>query len=350
MIRSNLIIGLALVALAGGAAAQSKNQTREEPREAQPSEMWRLAGQVILNGIERAGDYLIAVGGRGVVLRSEDGTYWHQVGIPTRTMLTRVVFYNERIGWAVGWDGAILRTTDGGKSWKLVNWEPKWGDPYFDILPTGPKSATVVGSRGRMLRTSDGGKTWTRVRGKLFKVGYHFFDIQPIGDSGIILAGERGMIARSLDGGETWKMVKPPYPGSYFGALPIGEWGVVLYGLEGEVYYAPDIRKLATLKKPLSYSPFTAHQITDPEKLARMGWIHIDNPSPESIFGARVLEGDHVIFVGVEGNVVHGQIKKNNLHFANASPTPAPLSDLIRLEDKWVLTGRNGLYYMPLLH
>lgn len=358
MIRANLIIGLALMALGAGAAAQQnsqpqENQSQDKKRDPQSTEIWRLAGEVILNGIERAGDHFVTVGARGVVLLSEDGAYWHQVKMPTRTMLTRVVFYNERIGWAVGWDGAILRTTDGGENWKLVRWEPKWGEPYLGILPTGPQSAMVVGQRGRVLRTSDGGKTWNRLRAKVFKVGFHFFDIQRVGHNGIILPGERGMIALSLDGGKTWKMVKPPYPGSYFGALRVGEWGVVLYGLEGEVYYAPDVRDVSILEKPLSYSPFTSQQITDPQKLAKMGWKHIDLPKGvnNSLFGGVITDDRMMVLVGKGGTVVYGTVHSGKLKLAENSPTAAALSDVMVLEDRWLLTGGgSGLYKMPAMH
>lgn len=337
-------LGLALFA-AMPVLAQSDAQ--EQPREPYPSEILPLADQVIFNGIDRAGDYLVAVGARGVVLRSADGKHWRQIKMPVNAMLTRVEFYNNQIGWAVGWDGVILHTTDGGQNWKLVNFDPKWAKPYFDVLPTGPDSATVVGSNGRVMRTSDAGQHWQPVENEVFGRRLNFYDIQRVGESGRIIAGERGMIARSLDGGETWQMLQPPYNGSFFGALPIGEHGVLMYGLEGEIYYAPDISKLPTLADPMKYSPFTTEQITDPQILAEMGWQRLDNPVDESLFGGLVTPQGFLVFVGVDGNVIYGSLAGGTLQLADNRPTSEPLSDVLITQDGWVLTGRGGIYHMP---
>lgn len=336
---------LAALAIGSVATAQQKKQSQDEPREPRPSEIMPLAGRTILNGVTRAGEHLIAVGARGHVLRSSDGDRWHQIKVPTRAMLTRVAFFNDTIGWAVGWDGAILRTTDSGQTWDLVNFEPNWGKPYFDVLPTGPKAATVVGTNGRMLRTNDAGQNWERVESNVFATGFNFYDIAPIGDSGLIIAGERGMIARSLDGGETWQMLKPPYNGSYFGVLPTGEHGALLYGLQGEVYHAADIRKLPTLDDPMAYSPFEATQITDPEQLAKMGWRHIDNPSNENLYSGLIRGDGRLIFVGVDGVVLKGRLDSDTLEMAQ-SPTSAPISDVLVNAEPWVVTARDGLHHM----
>lgn len=351
MIQSPMTLGLALAATLFAASAIAAQQPKQqEPREPLPSEIVPLADQVIFNGVARAGGFFVAVGARGVVLRSADGNHWRQIKIPTRAMLTRVVFYNDQIGWAVGWDGAILRTTDAGQSWKLVNFEPEWGKPYFDVLPTGPDSATVVGSNGRVIRTDDAGQTWQQTKNEVFARRLNFYDIQTIGKSGRIIAGERGMTARSLDGGHTWQMLKPAYNGSFFGALPVGKHGVVLYGLEAEIYYAPDIRTLPTLADPMKYSPFRTTQITDSEKLAKMGWRHIDGPVNESLFGGLITKDHWLVLVGVDGNVIYGPLASDKLKLAKNRPTSEPLSDIMITNDGWLLTGRGGIYHMAPAH
>ena len=60
----------------------------------------------MLLDIAAAGERLVAVGERGHILVSEErGESWRQVEVPTTAMLTRVFFFDETLGWAVGHDG-----------------------------------------------------------------------------------------------------------------------------------------------------------------------------------------------------------------------------------------------------
>lgn len=78
------------------------------------------ASKSLLLDIEQVGGKIIAVGERGHILLSEDqGGTWIQADVPTAQMLNAVTFANEQNGWAVGHDGNILHTTDGGETWSL---------------------------------------------------------------------------------------------------------------------------------------------------------------------------------------------------------------------------------------
>ena len=107
---------------------------------------------------------LTVVGERGHVLISKDnGESWTQVQIPTRTMLNGAYFHNDQLGWIVGHEETILRTTDGGKSWEIVNHYPEKEDaPLFDIHFKDAENGFAVGSYGTFLVTADGGQSWDR--------------------------------------------------------------------------------------------------------------------------------------------------------------------------------------------
>ena len=69
----------------------------------------------MLLDIAAAGDNLVAVGERGHILYSEDsGETWVQARVPVSTMLTRVFFISPELGWAVGHDGDVLVSPEGG--------------------------------------------------------------------------------------------------------------------------------------------------------------------------------------------------------------------------------------------
>ncbi|MHA7834428.1 MAG: WD40/YVTN/BNR-like repeat-containing protein, partial [Algiphilus sp.] len=216
-------LSLACVLLGWATLGQAQDaRWADQPRQPEPSEMMPLADKAIVNDITPAGDHLVAVGERGHILRSQDGDDWHQVQAPVRAMLTRVTFVDDQHGWAVGHDGSVLRTTDGGQSWEVRHWDAAWGRPFYDAIFSTPDKGLVVGSNGRMLRTDDGGESWEEVTNEVFDTGFHLYKIERLEGGALMIAGERGFMARSLDDGETWEMVEPPYIGSYFGVIPVG--------------------------------------------------------------------------------------------------------------------------------
>jgi len=76
--------------------------------------------QSLLQDIVRVGDRLVVVGERGHIATSDDnGKTWQQAEVPTRAMMNAVFFVSASEGWAVGHDGLVLHTTDGGKTWTI---------------------------------------------------------------------------------------------------------------------------------------------------------------------------------------------------------------------------------------
>jgi photosystem II stability/assembly factor-like uncharacterized protein len=74
----------------------------------------------LLQDIARAGDRLVVVGERGHIAYSNDnGKSWQQADDPTRAMLNAVFFISPEEGWAVGHDGLVLHSTDGGQNWAM---------------------------------------------------------------------------------------------------------------------------------------------------------------------------------------------------------------------------------------
>ncbi|MGL5147969.1 MAG: WD40/YVTN/BNR-like repeat-containing protein, partial [Plesiomonas shigelloides] len=114
----------------------------EPPRE----QLQPKAAQSLLLDITRAGNKLVAVGERGHVLLG-DGA-WQQVATPTAAQLTKVFFFNDALGWAVGHDATILHTQDGGKSWQVQLSAPERERPLMDVLFTSETEGVVIGAYG----------------------------------------------------------------------------------------------------------------------------------------------------------------------------------------------------------
>ena len=91
-----------------------------------------------------------AVGERGTVLRTVDGgATWDPVTIAVKSTLLSVQFLGEDQGWAVGRGGTILRSGDGGRSW--VQQESSTKQNLY-ALYFNKKIGWAVGGDGIMLR------------------------------------------------------------------------------------------------------------------------------------------------------------------------------------------------------
>jgi photosystem II stability/assembly factor-like uncharacterized protein len=75
-------------------------------------------------------------------------------------------------------------------------------DKFFDVWPTSPTRAFIVGDRGKVLLTEDGGRTFKRI-----DVGTQLgiFGIEMTDDQNGYLCGQDGLIMKTRDGGKTWQ-------------------------------------------------------------------------------------------------------------------------------------------------
>ncbi len=212
------------------AAAQNNNQQMALPS--------RLAiHSLLLDGDQRAG-LLVAVGERGHILYSEDqGQNWQQAEVPSRVLLTGVYLHNQTIGWAVGHDATILRTTDGARHWQQVYTDPKQESPLLDVWFKDEKTGFAIGAYGLLLKTVDGGETWTQ-RWVDKQDDFHLNHISQATNGTLYIAAEAGMVYRSEDSGETWKSLHSPYAGSFFATLPVNAQQLFLFGLRGNLFFS----------------------------------------------------------------------------------------------------------------
>jgi photosystem II stability/assembly factor-like uncharacterized protein len=107
--------------------------------------------------------HLYALGEEGSLLRSTDGgAHWERVPVAERTRLERVAFVDASTGWILGQrlDGTsvVLLTTDGGGTWR------ERGLPARDVRAIHFVNQELGWAVGRqtILVTRDGGKNWRR--------------------------------------------------------------------------------------------------------------------------------------------------------------------------------------------
>lgn len=313
-----IIAGIAALAPCGTLLAQAEDNSDDTGADTTlvptPSKPAARAASSLLLDLTRAGSGWVAVGQRGNILISADGSKWQQVAAPADTTLTRVRFLDATHGWAVGYDGTILDSADGGKSWKLQQFDAAWGKPYFDVLFFDTDNGLLAGANGTLKKTADGGKTWDAVSSDVFADSPNLYNLVVLGDGSLLLAGERGFLARSTDKGANWTRLKSPYTGSYFGALATGKAGVLTFGLRGNAFYAADLSKAA----PLSAKELAAMQAaaSDAENAGNnqnpvsevAGWVHLQHDDTEPLFGGVTAADGNILLVGQNGRVMQADL------------------------------------------
>jgi len=244
-----------------------------------------------------AGERLVAVGERGIVLLSDDnGGTWRQAKMPDSVTLTRVRFASPMSGWAVGHYGTVLHSSDGGETWErqldgvkaaqhaldaaqarlqnapgderakrgLIAAERLVQDgpdkPFLDLHFFDDRHGIVVGAFNLIFDTVDGGKTWRPLLDRLDNPReMHLYAIDGVGDR-LYIAGEQGVVFRSDDRGRNFARLNTPYSGSYFSASVPHPEEVLLAGLRGNVFRSIDAGE--TWEKvqgspPVSFSAIT---------------------------------------------------------------------------------------------
>ena len=197
-----ILVGLTMSALMAVAAVQAFS-----PRHTPPLAATRLAVEKIhFNSLVLSQSALIAGGELGKLLYSTDqGQSWHLSALSQdrQALITQVVFASDGLrGLAVGHEGWILRTTDGGLNWQEVAFDEKNGEPYMSAANVQGQQWIAVGSFGRAVQSLDDGKTWQPLTLPEAVEDKHMNRIvgSPDGQRWLIV-GERGLVLRSNDQG-----------------------------------------------------------------------------------------------------------------------------------------------------
>lgn len=109
-------------------------------------------------------------------------------------------FSNDRIGWTVGSDQKVFKTTDGGTTW--VGQSPVAADQIF-YGASFADSATgwLAGSAGTIRYTSNGGADWTAQTSGTASTLREIFALDTLH---VWAVGSAGTIRRTIDGGANW--------------------------------------------------------------------------------------------------------------------------------------------------
>ena len=152
-----------------------------------------------------------AVGGNGTILKTTNGgTDWESQNSGTSVNLISVHFPQPDTGYAIGSPQgylsltAILKTTDSGVNWTTQH--DSLGVRLNSIYFTDASTGYAVGENGVILKTTDGGINWIPQNSG---TNYHLSSVHfPAVDTGFFVVDDNNSkvikIFKTVDGGESW--------------------------------------------------------------------------------------------------------------------------------------------------
>jgi photosystem II stability/assembly factor-like uncharacterized protein len=179
----------------------------------------------------------IVIGYGGKMIATDNaGFAWEQIDVGTHKSLYSIDFAEGgQVGWVVGEEGLILRTTDGGKTWSQQE-TPLWLDKecadeeerqyrsedepclyayLFAVSVVDENTAHIVGDKSIYTKTTDGGKTWetqtiTLDTGDIaadLLLAFEdpvLYDVEFLDADNGYIVGEFGKVYHTSDGGESF--------------------------------------------------------------------------------------------------------------------------------------------------
>lgn len=311
-----------------------------------PAPRSRIPGKAVLNGVTLAGKRIVSVGQLGHVVYSDNGgKSWTQSGVPVSSDLLAVHFPTPQKGWAVGHDGVVLHSADGGTTWikqfdgraaaqvmeshylnkssctgchsapelpvaakpgesdqtGLMEEIKKFSDqgadkPFLDVWFENETTGYIVGAFSLIFRTNNGGKSWVPLYDRIDNPKrFHLYSIRPVAKD-LYITAEQGSVFKLDPKTGRFAAIKTPYAGTFFGVT--GKPGAVIaFGMRGNVFRSRD---------------------------DGASWQKIETSVPAGLVGSAVTNDGRIVLVSQGGQVLVSKDDGSSfVHVPIEHPTPA---------------------------
>ena len=147
----------------------------------------------------------------------------------TEKDLASIYFCDSLNGWAVGFDGDIIHSSDGG-----FTWAPQTSgvtDTLYDVYFSDISHGWAVGRNGSVLQTLDGGTTWKK---HLKRTNHELLKVRTSGDT-VIIVSQFKLLFKSIDGGMTWTDLSTGFLDDVYCVEFIGLKNILVGTLQGVI-------------------------------------------------------------------------------------------------------------------
>jgi photosystem II stability/assembly factor-like uncharacterized protein len=124
----------------------------------------RLLNRSKLFNVDRGGSAVFAYGSKNILVSTNAGRSWKKVRLPRKALIQAVDFVTARNGFMLGQDGQVFKTRNRGARW--LDMSGVGSDDATGLSFSSPSRGYLALRRfgadagGYLLRTTDGGRTW----------------------------------------------------------------------------------------------------------------------------------------------------------------------------------------------
>ena len=183
-----------------------------------------------------------AVGYYGACIKTTDaGETWKNIQVPIHTHFESVHFIDYNKGFIGDWSGNLLTTTDGGNNWTIQHFD---NYSHIHVFFVNELYGWLLSSDGteKIYRTTDGGESW---EANLLNTSRYMLDIFFIDSTKGFVAGGSGDILMTTDGGVNWNYVNSPTTNFLYkitfkdplNGFIVGSNGTILKTTDGGIFW-----------------------------------------------------------------------------------------------------------------
>lgn len=233
----------------------------------------------------------------------------------TKTSIRGLSAVDDNIIWVSGSNGMVGRSNDGGKSWKWFDAKKSIPDDslrkrtdFRDIEAFDGATAIImaIGSPAYILKTNNGGESWkvvyeNKTKG-MFLDAMEFWNEQ----SGIVIGDPidgKFFVARTFDGGSNWQDIP-------FDKRPVADSGEACFAASGTNIRASDRDEAVFVSGGLKSRIFTKN---DPSPLPIMQGKETTGANSVAVFDNKKLKGGKIMTV--VGGDFNADTARNNICF-----------------------------------
>lgn len=176
---------------------------------------------------------------------TDGGLTWIPITIGPDTTKYDIHFISATTGWSVGFNGFIIKTTDGGTSWFSQTNTSVTNKTLYGVFATDANTIYVSGNSDAFIKSTDGGTTWAQMPlpalGNTTEFRGIYFPPTGTGLTGFVV-GHRTRILKTTDGGASWNAVLNAGGTTQLWSIHFNSQGVGLAsGASGLVYRSTDM-------------------------------------------------------------------------------------------------------------